>query len=139
LAKGGFSNVDWVGDLQDKKSAIGYVFRLGSSPITWGSRKQPCIVLSSIEVKYMVSISGAKEAIWPRRLLAEIKIMDSNELTKLMCNNESANKFSNNLMFHDWTKHIVIKHREKIAKKEIEVVHVASLSQSINILTKHLG
>jgi hypothetical protein len=68
----GFSNADWVGDLQDRKSTTRYVFRLGSSPITWGSRKQPCIALSSTEVEYLAFTSGAKEAIWLRRLLAEI-------------------------------------------------------------------
>lgn len=97
----GFSDVDWVKDLQDRKPTIGYVFRLGSSPIIWGSRKQPCNALSSIKVEYMVFTSGAKEAIWPRRLLAEIQIMDNSEPTKLMCDNQRAIKLADNLTFHD--------------------------------------
>jgi hypothetical protein len=79
----------------------------------------------------MALINGAKESIWPRRLIAKIQIMDSSEATKLMCNNQNAIKLSENPMFHDWTKHITIKHhfiREKVAKKEIEVVHEASLN-----------
>ncbi len=63
-----FSNANWAKDLQDKKPTTRYVFRLGSSPITWGSRKQPCIVLSSIKVEYMVFTNGAKEAYGPKGL-----------------------------------------------------------------------
>jgi hypothetical protein len=87
--------------LKDKKSTTRYVFRFGSSPITWGRRKQSCITLSSIKVEYMAFTSGAKEAIRPRRLLAKIQIMDSNEPTKLMCNNQSAIKLLKNPMFLD--------------------------------------
>jgi hypothetical protein len=90
----GFFNTNWVGNLQDRKSTSKYLFKLGSSPITWGSRKQPCIALSSTEAEYMALTNGAKEAIWLRRLLAEIQIMDSNEPTKLMCNNQSVIKLS---------------------------------------------
>jgi hypothetical protein len=49
----------------------------------------------------MAFTSGAKEAIWLRRLLAKIQIMDSSEPTKLMCDNQSAIKLSKNPMFHD--------------------------------------
>jgi hypothetical protein len=97
---------------------------------------------SSIEAKYMVLTSGTKERIWLRRLLIEIQIMDSSEPTKLMCNNQSAMKLIKNLVFHDRTKHIAIRHhfiREKITKKDIEVVHVASSNQLANILTNPLG
>jgi hypothetical protein len=90
----------------------------------------------------MVLTSGAKEGIWIKKFLAEIQIMDSNEPTKLMCNNQCVIKLLENLVFHDRTKHIAIRHhfiREKVVKKEIKVVHVISLSQLTNILTKPLG
>jgi len=79
----------------------------------------------------MALTNGAKKTIWLRKLLAEIQIMDNSEPTKLLCNNQIAIKLLENLVFHDRTKHLAIKHhfiREKVAKKEIEVVHVASLS-----------
>ncbi len=68
--------------------------------------------------------------------------MDSNGPIKLMYDNQHAIKLSNNLMFHEWTKHIAIEHhfiKEKIVDKDIKVVHVTSLSQLVDILTKPLG
>jgi CRISPR/Cas system-associated protein Cas7 (RAMP superfamily) len=79
----------------------------------------------------MALTNGAKKTIWLRKLLVEIQNMDNNEPTKLLCDNQIVIKLSKNLVFHDRTKHLAIKHhfiREKVAKKEIEVVHVASLS-----------
>jgi hypothetical protein len=79
----------------------------------------------------MALTNGAKKTIWLRKLLAEIQIMDNSEPTKLLCDNQIAIKLLENLVFHDRTKHLAIKHhfiREKIAKKKIEVIHVASLS-----------
>lgn len=65
--------------------------------------------------------------------------MDNNEPTKLMCDNQSAIKLLEILMFHDQTKHVVIRHhfiKDKVAEKEIEVIHVASSNQLLDILTK---
>lgn len=89
----------------------------------------------------MALTSGEKEAIW-LRLLAEIQIMDGSEPTKLLCNNQSAIKLSENPMFHGRTKYIAIRHhfiKEKVVKKEIEVVPVVLLSQLTYILTKPIG
>jgi hypothetical protein len=58
----------------------------------------------------MLLTSGAKEAIWLRKLLIEIQNMDNNEPIKLMCDNQNAIKLLKNLVFHDHTKYIVIKH-----------------------------
>jgi predicted metallo-beta-lactamase superfamily hydrolase len=68
--------------------------------------------------------------------------LDATEPTVLMCDNQNAIKLFENLIFHDRTKHIVIRHhfiREKVNEKEIEVNHVASSDQLVDIFTKPLA
>jgi hypothetical protein len=84
----------------------------------------------------------AKEAIWLKKLLHELQILDPTKPTILMCDNQSAIKLSKNPVFRDCTKHIAIRHhfiREKVSEKDIEVIPVASSDQMANIFTKPLG
>jgi len=62
----GFTDSDWAGDPNDQKSTAGYVFTLGSRPITWACKKQSSISLSSTEAEYRGVIEASKEALWLR-------------------------------------------------------------------------
>eukprot|EP00253_Pinus_taeda_P035530 PITA_35530 len=62
----GFTDFDWAGDPDDKKSTAGYVFTLGCRPITWACKKQSVISLSSVEVEYRGTVEACKEASWLR-------------------------------------------------------------------------
>eukprot|EP00253_Pinus_taeda_P031796 PITA_31796 len=67
----GFTDSDWVGDLDDQKSTAGYVFTLGSGPITWACKKQSGISLSSAEAEYHGAVEASKEALWLHQILSE--------------------------------------------------------------------
>eukprot|EP00253_Pinus_taeda_P028330 PITA_28330 len=67
----GFTDSDWVSDTDDQKYTTGYVFNIGSGPITWDCKKQSAISLSSIEVEYRGVIEASKEALWIRQILSE--------------------------------------------------------------------
>ena len=67
----GFTDFDWAGDPNDRKSTAGYVFTLGSGPITWSCKKQSAISLSSIEAEYRGAVEANKEAMWLRQILSE--------------------------------------------------------------------
>eukprot|EP00253_Pinus_taeda_P025097 PITA_25097 len=67
----GFTDSNWVGDPDDRKSTAGYVFTLGSRPITWDCKKQDSISLSSIEVEYRGAVEASKEALWLRQILSD--------------------------------------------------------------------
>eukprot|EP00253_Pinus_taeda_P015756 PITA_15756 len=58
----GFTNSDWAGDPNDRKSTAGYVFTLGFGPITWACKKQSAISLSSAEAEYCGVVEASKEA-----------------------------------------------------------------------------
>jgi hypothetical protein len=67
----GFTDSDWAGDPDDWKSTAGYVFILGSGPITWAYKKQQAIALSSAEVEYRVAVNASQESLWLRQILSE--------------------------------------------------------------------
>ena len=69
----GYSDSDWAGDVGDRRLTSGYIFLLSGAGISWRSKKQSSVALSSAEAKY-VALSGAtQEAIWLRRLIVKIR------------------------------------------------------------------
>ena len=62
----GFTDSDWAGDPDDQKSTAGYVFSLGSGPVTWTCKKQQDLALYSAEVEYQATVNASQEALWLR-------------------------------------------------------------------------
>eukprot|EP00253_Pinus_taeda_P033858 PITA_33858 len=85
----GFTDSDWAGDPDDRKSTVGYVFTLGSGPITWACKKQAAISLSSAEAEYRGAVEASKEALWLRQILSEFGFQQQHPTT-LWCDNQSA-------------------------------------------------
>ena len=67
----GFTDSNWAGDLDDRKSTAGYVFSLGSGPITWACKKQQALALSLAEAEYRVAVNSSQEALWLWQILSE--------------------------------------------------------------------
>ena len=67
----GFTDLDWVGDPDDRKCTIGYVFSLGSRLVTWACKKQQGLSLSSVESKYQATVNASQEALWIRQILSD--------------------------------------------------------------------
>ena len=59
----GFTDSDWASDPDDRKSTVGYVFSLGSRPITWACKKQQALALSLAEVEYQAAVNASQEAL----------------------------------------------------------------------------
>jgi hypothetical protein len=85
----GFTDSDWAGDPDDRKSTVGYVFSLGSGPITWAYKKQQAISLSSAEAEYRAAVNASQEALWLRQILSEFGFQHQHP-TRLSCDNQSA-------------------------------------------------
>jgi hypothetical protein len=66
-----FTDSDWADDPNDQKSTIGYVFSLGSRPVTWVCKKQQAIALSLAEAEYRVAVNASQEDMWLRQILSE--------------------------------------------------------------------
>jgi hypothetical protein len=66
----GFTDLDWVRKLDDPKSTVGYLFILGSRPVTWACKKQQAISLSLAEAKYRAMVNTSQEALWLQQILS---------------------------------------------------------------------
>ena len=103
----GYSDADWAGDLGDRKS--GYLFKISGGAVTWRSKKQSCVVLSTAEAEYMALSSAAQEAVWLRQLTAELR-SPPETATIIFEDNQSAIAMTKNPQFHGHAKHIAIKY-----------------------------
>ncbi|CAB0040794.1 unnamed protein product, partial [Trichogramma brassicae] len=136
----GFSDSDFAGDADTRRSTTGYIFMLASGPITWSTQRQSSVALSSTEAEYVAAAAATKEIIWLRKLMQDLGFHDAKPTT-LHVDNMSAIQLIRNPVFHKKTKHIEVKHhfvREKFQSGVVEIQHVPSESQLADILTKAL-
>ncbi|XP_052728353.1 secreted RxLR effector protein 161-like [Vigna angularis] len=100
-----YSDADWCGDKEDRKSTAGYIFFMGGTPISWSSRKEPVVALSSCEAEYIAACEATCQATWLGFLLEGLKI----ELTRrvrLLVDNKSAIDLAKHPASHGRSKHI---------------------------------
>ena len=120
-----YTDADWGGSPIDRRSTTGYCAFLGGNLITWRSKKQAEISLSSVEVEYRALVKGISEAIWIRNILGELAFEQCRPTT-VLCDSKAAIDIAHNLVLHNRTKHIELnKHwiREKINKRHVHVQH----------------
>eukprot|EP00253_Pinus_taeda_P012381 PITA_12381 len=137
----GFSDSNWAGNLDDRRSIIGYAFSIGSRVIAWSSKKQSTVALSSCEAEYQALCAATCEAIWLRRLLNDAG-EEQKESTIIKTDNQSTIKLAYNPIFHKNTKHIDTQIpfvREKLQSKEICVEYCKTCDNMADIFTKPLG
>ena len=84
----GFTDSDWEGDSTDRKSTLGYVFMLAEGPISWSSKKQSAIALSSTEAEYRGVVNATTQCLWLQGLLGECGF-ESECSTTIYCDNQS--------------------------------------------------
>lgn len=136
----GFSDSDWTGSLEDRKSTSGSIFHIGSGAITWSSKKQATTALSSSEAEYVAATSAACQAVWLRRLLADFGQLQEGA-TEIFCDNKAAIAMSENPAFHGRTKHIDIRvHfiRDLVAGGQIQLRYCNTNEQVADVFTKSL-
>nr|CAH66492.1 H0321H01.1 [Oryza sativa]CAH66516.1 OSIGBa0142C11.4 [Oryza sativa] len=135
----GYSDSDYAGCKVDRKSTTGTCQFLGPSLVSWFSKKQNSIVLSTTEVEYVTAGSCCAQLLWMKQTLKDFGY----NFTKipLLCDNESAIKIANNPVQHSRTKHIDIRHhflRDHETKGDICLTHVRTETQLADIFTKPL-
>eukprot|EP00253_Pinus_taeda_P023470 PITA_23470 len=136
----GFTDSDWAGDPDDLKSTAGYVFTLGSGPITWACKKQAAISLSSAEAEYRGAVEASKEALWLRQILSEFGF-EQQHPTTLWCDNQSAIQLCKDPVQHQRSKHIELHMhfiRKLIHDHVLEVQYCSTDDQVADIFTKAL-
>ena len=134
----GYTDSDWTGSIDDHKSTSGYLFCLGTKPISWSSKKQKTVALSSAEAEYIAATDAACESVWLRRILSDMQ--QSEEMpTIIYCDNMSAIAMTKNMVFHSRTKHIELRHhfiRKLVQEEEIQLNFVNTNEQLADVFTK---
>ena len=104
-----FTDSDWAGCLDGRKSTSGNVFSLGSGVVTWSSKKQETVALSSSEAEYVAASSAIRQVLWLRKLLVDLN-HEQMGATEIFCDNRSTIAMAKNPVFHGRTKHIDVQH-----------------------------
>lgn len=136
----GFVDSDWVGDVDRRRSTSAYVFTMFGGAISWMSKRQPVVALSTTEAEYMASTHACKEAIWLRILCSDIGV-DVRKIT-ISCDSQSAICLAKNPTFHARTKHIDVQFhfmRDMVEDGKVNFEKVDTAKNIADALKKPVG
>jgi hypothetical protein len=135
----GYSDSDYARSKVDRKSTSGTCQFLGRSLVSWCSKKQTSVALSTAEAEYVVAGQCCVQLLWMRQTLRDFGY-NLNKVP-LLCDNESAIRLADNPSEHSRTKHIDIRHhflRDHQQRGGIDIYHISTENQLADIFTKPL-
>ena len=138
-----YCNADWANDRKDRKFYSGYMITIGNSPVSWRSKKQDCVKLSTLEAEYVALGECCKEVLWLKNVAEE---MDLGSMFKdaiiVYEDNTSTIKLASNYECRSRTKHIATRHhfvRELVNNKSVWIEYIESRNNVADVLTKPMG
>ena len=136
----GFCDSDYVNQ-QDRHSIAGFAYNFGQGAISWSSRKQQIIALSTVKAEYIAQAHAAKEALWLRTFVSEIQNKPNRAIT-INANNQGAIALVKDNKFHSRTKHINVRYHfihEAVEDGKVSVVYIPTNDNPTDIFTKPLA
>ena len=141
LALRGFTDADWAGCPDTRRSTSGFYIYLGDVLMSWSSKRQATVSRSSAEAEYRGVANAVAECVWLRQLLGEL-LLPVRTATVVYCDNVSACYLSANPVHHRRTKHMELDiHfvRERVALGQFRVLHIPTTQQLADVMTKGLS
>ena len=132
--------MDWGSDQDDHQSIGAYIVKIGDSAVSWKSKKQSCIALSSTEAKYMALCQAAKESVWMVNFLKDLSISVQDSMV-VNADNQGSIALTKNPVFHNQSKHIDIQYhftQDLVKGKWISLNYILTKEMSADLLTKAL-
>ncbi|KAJ0440609.1 putative RNA-directed DNA polymerase [Helianthus annuus] len=136
----GYTDSDWANCVEDRKSLSANLFSIGTGAVSWCSKKQEVVALSTTEAEYIAATAASCQATWLRKILIELG-QEQKEATPIFCDNMSTVFLSKNQAYHGRSKHIDIKYhfiRNLVEGGQIELKSCYTEEQVADILTKPL-
>ena len=135
----GYTDADWADDIETRRSTSGYVFLLNKGCISWRSKKQRTVALSSTEAEYMALSEAIQEAVWLKAFTSELGEEVSDGALTVFEDNQGAIALAKNPEFHKRTKHIDIRYhfvREKVEEGQVVLKYCPTQDMLADIMTK---
>uniref|UniRef100_A0AAV1UQ06 Integrase catalytic domain-containing protein n=1 Tax=Peronospora matthiolae TaxID=2874970 RepID=A0AAV1UQ06_9STRA len=137
-----YSDADWAGDIDTRRSTSGYVFVLINGCISWRSKKQRSVALSSTEAEYMALSEATQEVTWLKTFMRELGEEAGDDALTIYEDNQGAIALAKNPEFHKRTKHIDIRYhfvREKVEKNQVVLQYCPTQDMLFDIMTKAIA
>lgn len=139
----GYTDTDWGGDLDERKSTSGYAFLLNGAAISWSSKKQSCITLSTMESEYIACAAAVQEAVWLGRFLQNLGVVPhATDPVVIHCDSMAALAYVNDPKYHGKSKHIETRYhyiRDIVAQRKVVLKHISTTRMVADPLTKPIG
>ena len=135
----GYSDVDWAGCIDDRKSTLGGCFYLGNNLVSWMSKNQNSVSLSMVVAEYIAGASCCAQLLWMKKLLQDYGI--TQDTMCVFCDNMSAINLSKNPVQHSKSKYIKIRYhfiRDLVENKIVCLEVINTDNQKADIFTKPL-
>ena len=135
----GYTDADMAGDCDSRKSTSGFLMTFAGGAVSWQSRLQKCVALSTTEAEYIAVTEACKEALWMKKFLQELGLQQERYI--VYCDSQSVIHLSKNSTFHSRSKHIDVRYhwiRDVLEMKELHLEKVHTSENGSDMLTKTL-
>ena len=135
----GYTDSNMAGDVDSRKSTSGYLITFSGGAVSWQSRLQKCVTLSTTEVEYITATEACKELLWMKKFIQELDFKQQRYV--MLCDNQSVIHFGKNSTFHARSKHIDVRcHwlRDALNDNLFELKKIHTDHNGFDMLTKTL-
>ena len=133
----GYTDADMAGDLDGRKSTSGYLFTFAGGAVSWQSKLQKCVALSTTEAEYIAVTEAGKELVWIKTFFKELGMQQDEYV--VYCDSQSAIDLSKNATYHSRTKHIEVRYhwiRDATEEKRFKLKKIHTDKNAADMMTK---